>query len=89
MLCSNGPVRHISDVLMPSTSSSNDALAFTPEPIEAAQGFGEQVFPDCNLGHLEGDIAPMADDLGANLNKPFSERLQRPVLHGVGQRQGS
>jgi hypothetical protein len=31
----------------------------------------------------------VAHDLAANLNKPVSERRQRPVPHGVGQGQGS
>jgi hypothetical protein len=31
--------------------------------------FGEEVSRDSDLRHLEGDIAPVADDLGADLDE--------------------
>ena len=62
---------------------------FSSEPVDAVQEVGEQVSRDCDLRHLEGYIAPVANDLAANLNKPVPERRQRPVPHGVGQGQGS
>ena len=57
--------------------------------MNAAQYIGEQVLGNGDLGHLEGDIAPVAHDLAADLDEPVSERHQRPVPHGVGQRQSA
>ncbi len=51
-----------------------------PEPIDAARDVGEQGSPDRDLGKLEGDIAPMAHDLSADLDQLLAERLQRPRL---------
>ena len=59
------------------------------EAVGAVQDISEQVSWDCDLGHLEGDIAPVAHDLAADLDQPVSERRQRPVPHGVGQDQRS
>ncbi len=59
------------------------------EPIDAAQDVSEQVSRDCDLRHLEGDIAPVAHDLAADLDQPVPERRQRPVPHGIRQGQGS
>jgi len=44
---------------------------------------------DGDLGHLEGDIAAMADDLGTNLDQLLLEAGQRPVLDRLGCRQGA
>lgn len=44
------------------------------------QDVGEQAPRHGNLGHLEGDIAPVADDLGADLDQLLLEAGQRPVL---------
>ena len=38
-----------------------------------------------DLGHLEGDIAPVADDLRANLDQLFLEARQRPILDRLGR----
>jgi hypothetical protein len=42
---------------------------------------------DGDLGHLEGDIASMADDLRADLNQLFLQARQRPVLDRLRRRQ--
>src|SRR6516164_7086119 len=39
------------------------------------------------LGHLEGDAAAMADDLGADLDQFLLQARQRPVLDRFGRRQ--
>jgi hypothetical protein len=40
-----------------------------------------------DLGHLENDIAAVANDLGAGLDQLLSERRQRPLLGCLGQRE--
>ena len=55
-----------------------------PEPLNAAQYVGKQVSWDCDLSHLERDVAPVAHDLAPDLDQPVPERRQRPVPHGVG-----
>ena len=40
-----------------------------------------------DLGELEGHVAPMADDLRANLDQLFLQACQRPVLDLIGYRQ--
>ena len=59
------------------------------EPLNAAQYVGEQVSRDCDLRHLEGNVAPVAHDLAANLYQPVSQRRQRPVVDGFRQREGA
>ena len=39
------------------------------EPVDAAQDVGEQVAGNDDLGHLERDVAPVADDLRADLDE--------------------
>ena len=41
------------------------------EPIDPAEDVGEQVTKDSNLGHLEDDVATVADDLRADLDELF------------------
>ena len=62
---------------------------FSSEPVDAAQDVGKQVSRYCDLGHLEGYIAPVADDLAANLDQFVSQTGQRPVPHGIRQRQSA
>ncbi|MDG2406617.1 MAG: hypothetical protein P8M25_17275 [Paracoccaceae bacterium] len=50
---------------------------FSSEPVDAAQDVSEQASRDCDLGHLEGYIAPVADDLAANLDQFIPERVRR------------
>ena len=54
------------------------------EPVDAAQDVGEQVFRNCHFGHLEDDIAPMADELRAGVNELLAQRRQRLLLDGHG-----
>ena len=42
---------------------------------------------DGDLGHLEGDVAAVADDLGADLDQLLLQARQRPVLDRLGRRQ--
>ena len=42
-----------------------------------------------DLGHLEGDIAAVADDLRADLNQLLLQAGQRPVLDRLGLRQSA
>ena len=42
---------------------------------------------DGDLGHLEGDIAAVADDLRADLDQLLLQARQRPVLDRLGRRQ--
>ncbi len=51
------------------------------------QDVGEEVSRDRDLGHLERDIAAVADDLRADLDQLLSEDRQRPVLDRLGRRQ--
>jgi len=60
-----------------------------PEPVDAAQDISEQASRDCDVGHLERDVTAMADDLATNLDQFVSQAGQRPMPHGVGQRQGT
>jgi len=53
------------------------------------QDVGKQISQDGDLGHLECDVAAMADDFRADFDElPFQGR-QRPVLDRVRRRQGS
>jgi hypothetical protein len=42
---------------------------------------------DGDLGHLEGDVAAVADDLGADLDQLLLQACQRPFLDGLRRRQ--
>ena len=46
------------------------------EPIDSAEDVGEQVMRDSDLGHLEDDVATVADDLRADLDELFAQRGQ-------------
>ena len=41
------------------------------------------------VGHLEGDITAVADDLRANLDQLFLQARQRPILTWGGPGQGA
>ena len=58
-----------------------------PQPVNQAQDLGEQGPRDGNLGHLERDVATVADHLGTDLDELVAERGQRPVLYLLRQRQ--
>ena len=46
------------------------------EPIDSAEDVGEQVTRDGDLGHLEDDVATVAEDLRADLDELFAQRGQ-------------
>ncbi len=48
--------------------------------INQAQDFLEQASWHGNLGQLEGDVLPVTDDLGSDLDQLLLQRGQRPVL---------
>ncbi len=50
---------------------------------------GEEVSQDSNLGHLEGDIVAMADDLATNLDELLLQAGQRQVRDRLGRCQGA
>ena len=58
-----------------------------PQFRDQPQNVGEDVSVNCDFGHLESDIAPMADDLRADLNQLFLQARQRPILDRFGRRQ--
>jgi hypothetical protein len=51
------------------------------------QPHGEQISRNGDLGHLEGDVAAMPDDLRADLDELLLESRQRPALDRLGRRQ--
>jgi hypothetical protein len=53
------------------------------------QDISEQVSGNGDLGHLEGNVAPVVHDLAADLDQPVPERRHRPLLHGIRQRQSA
>lgn len=53
------------------------------------QDVGEEVSRDRDLGHLEGDIAAVADDLRADLDQLLLQARQRPILDRLGRGEGA
>jgi len=53
----------------------------------SATGFPEQLPPHGDLGHLEGHVAAVTDDLGADLDQLLPQAGQRPRLRGLRHRQ--
>jgi hypothetical protein len=47
------------------------------------QKFREYVARDCHLGHLERDVASVADDLRADLDQFLSQARERPVFDRI------
>jgi hypothetical protein len=58
-----------------------------PQFRDEPQNVGEEVSGDRDVGHLEGDVAAVADDLRADLDQLFLQARQRPVLDRLGRRQ--
>ena len=52
-----------------------------PEARDQAEDFFEQCLGHGHLCHLEREIAPMAHQLGADLDQLLPERCERPVAH--------
>jgi hypothetical protein len=40
-----------------------------PQPADQREDFCERLPPNCHLGHLQGDIAAVDDDLGADFDQ--------------------
>src|SRR3977135_404343 len=58
-----------------------------PQFRDEPQNLLEHLPWDGDLGHLEGDIAAVADDLGADLDQLLLQACQRPFLNGLRRRQ--
>lgn len=58
-----------------------------PQVRDHAQDAGEEVSRDGHLRHLEGDIAAMADEPGADLDQLLAQRRHRPVADRLRRRQ--
>ena len=59
------------------------------QPDDPRQDLPEHPSRHGDLRHLEGDIAAVADHLGANLDQLLPERRQRPARHRAWQGQGA
>ena len=62
-------------------------VAAAAVPRSAAESRANICRRDGDLGHLEGDIAAVADDLRADLDQLLLQARQRPVLDRLGRRQ--
>jgi len=60
-----------------------------PRPGDQRQNVGEYLSRYGDLGHLEGHITPVADDLGADLDQFLAQASQRPRLCRRGYRQSA
>ena len=54
-----------------------------PQPGDQRQDFLEHLPRHRDLGHLEGHVAAVADDLGADLDQLLPQAGQRPRLRGL------
>ena len=59
------------------------------ESLNPPKNLSKELAGDGDLGHLERDVMAMADYLATNLDQFVSQAGQRPMPHGVGQRQGT
>ena len=73
--------------LMPAARSCRRGIRRRPQFGDQPQDLGEQHPRHGDLGHLEGDIAAVADDLRADLDQLLLQAGQRPVLDRLGRRQ--
>jgi hypothetical protein len=55
-----------------------------PQPGNKRQDVGEHLSRHCDLGHLERDVAAVADDLGTDLDQLLAQTGQRPRLRRLG-----
>jgi len=58
-----------------------------PQPGDQRQDFVEHLTRHRDLGHLERDVPPMADNLGADFDQLFPQAGQRPRIRRFGHRQ--
>ena len=69
--------------------SSRSRIRRRPQFADQLQDLGEQAPWNRDLGHLEGNIAAVADELGADLDQLLLQAGQRPVLDRLRRRQGT
>jgi hypothetical protein len=78
---------------LPSPSAASDPhlpvmpVRAAPAAGRSATGFPEHLLWHRYLGHLEGYVAAVADDLGADLDQLLSQAGQRLRLRGLRHRQ--
>jgi hypothetical protein len=60
-----------------------------PQFGDQPQAVGEEVSRDSNFGHLEGNIASVTDDLGADLDQLLLQAGQGPVADRFGCHQSA
>src|SRR6266851_1794004 len=82
-LCRRHPLSHLP------RSPRSCGCGRRPEPGDQQQDFLEHLPRHRDLGHLEDGIAPVADDLGADLDQLLAQAGQRPRLRRLRHRQGS
>ena len=58
-----------------------------PEPGDQRQDVREHLARHGDFGHLERDVAPVAHNLGADLDQVLPQTGQRPGLRRLGHRQ--
>ena len=58
-----------------------------PQPGDQRQDFVEHLTRHRDLGHLERDVPPMADNLGVDFDQLFPQAGQRPRIRRFGHRQ--
>jgi hypothetical protein len=56
----------------------------SPQPGDQRQDVGEHLLRDRDLGQLERDVAPVADNLGADLDQLLAQAGQRLWLRALG-----
>ena len=71
----------------PSNVSRGRGWWLRPQFCDEAQNLLEHLPGDGDLGHLERDVAGVADDLRADLDQLLFQRRQRPILDRFGRRQ--
>jgi hypothetical protein len=57
------------------------------KPVDHLKNAPEQITRHRDLRHFEGHVAPVDDELRADLHEPFPQAGQRPFLDAVRQRQ--
>ena len=73
----------------PKTSKRFTSIRLPAAAADQPQDVGKQISRDSDLGHLERDIAPMADDFRADFDELLFQGRHRPVLDRLRRRQCS
>ena len=74
---------------MPPACSRRRWRWLRPQFGDQPQDLGEQHPRNGDLGHLEGDIAAVADELRADLDQLLPQAGQRPLLDRLRRREGA